>query len=113
MENADRASAEGCSQVQPGMAQSFVACLQACTLNEFSVPLGHWKVSWSLGILGASHRKVVVSLLVVIFRHPERETEGLRSVSHLGEGFLEGVEKKKGGRGRREGTVLIPSVQHF
>ena len=71
--------------MQPGMAQSFGACLQACTLNEFSVPLGHWKVSWPLGIWGLLTRKVVVSLLVVILRHPERETEGVLDQFHIWE----------------------------
>lgn len=41
--------------------------------------------------------------MVVIFRHPERGIEGdLRSVSHLGEGFLERVEKERR-EGRRRG----------
>ena len=85
--NADRASAEGCSQVQPGMAQSFGACLQPSTLNEFSVPLGHWIVSWPSGIWGQIHlpEKLVVSLLLVIFRHPERGIEGVLDQFHIWE----------------------------
>ena len=71
--------------MQPGMAQSFVACLQPCTLNEFSVPLAYWKVSWPLGIWGLLTRKVVVSLLVVIFRHPERGIEGVSDQFHIWE----------------------------
>ena len=71
--------------MQPGMAQSFVACLQPCTVNEFSVPLAYWKVSWPLGIWGLLTRKVVVSLLVVIFRHPERGIERVSDQFHIWE----------------------------
>ena len=90
--------------MQPGMAQSFGACLQPSTLNEFSVPLGHWIVSWPSGIWGQIHlpEKLVVSLAGHLQTSREGNRGGLRSVSHLGEGFLEGVEKERR-EGRRRG----------
>lgn len=63
------------------------------------------------GDLGASHQKVVVSL-GGHFQTSREGTEGVLDQATSGRRVPEGVEKERGREGG-EGTILIPSVQHF